>query len=112
MKRFGTVENYVREVQAKRQRDPVLSFQLRNRFEVIGVIPDYISNDQQSLGYGVHLVWRNPQVPDEKMVAKAEYSGGRLADSVRVGTVQYMQRRVQSFEEFIKFVVYAAVAVD
>ncbi len=106
MKRFGSAENYVREVQEKRQRDPVLSFQLRNRFEVIGVIPDYIANDQQSLGYGVHLIWRNPKVPDARTAARSEYSGGRLADSVRVGTVQYMQRRVHSFEEFIKFVEY------
>ncbi|MDH4151982.1 MAG: GNAT family N-acetyltransferase, partial [Betaproteobacteria bacterium] len=95
MKRFGSAENYVREVQEKRQRDPVLSFQLRNRFEIIGVIPDYITNDQQSLGYGVHLVWRNPKVP-QGTATKSEYSGGRLADSVRVGTVQYMLRRVHS----------------
>ena len=107
LKRFGTAENYVREIQQKRQRDPVLSFQLRNRFEIIGVIPDYINGDQQSLGHGVHLVWRNPKAPQQKAGDKARtYSGGRLADTVRVGTVQYMQRRVHSFEEFIKFVEY------
>jgi len=84
----------------------VLSFQLRNRFEVIGSVPDYIPNYQESLNYGVHMVWRNPKVPERKADTKSTYSGGRLADTVRVGTVQYMLRRVHSFEEFIKFVEY------
>ena len=50
-------EAYVEAVVQKRQRDPVLSFQLRNGFEVIGVIPHYLDADGQSLGYGVHLVY-------------------------------------------------------
>ena len=32
--------------------------------------------------------------------------GGRLPDSIRVGTVQYLQRRVRSFEEFLSFIEY------
>jgi ribosomal protein S18 acetylase RimI-like enzyme len=39
LKKYGSVEKYVEAVQAKQVRDPVLSFQLRNGFEIIGIIP-------------------------------------------------------------------------
>jgi predicted amidohydrolase/GNAT superfamily N-acetyltransferase len=105
-KRFASVEEYVEQVRQKQQRDPVLSFQLRNGFEVIGVIPHYLDADRQSLGYGVHLVWRNPKVRQTEDSGPAKRYGGRLPDTVRVGTVQYMQRRVRSFDEFLSFVEY------
>ncbi|MGB5451015.1 MAG: bifunctional GNAT family N-acetyltransferase/carbon-nitrogen hydrolase family protein [Sedimenticolaceae bacterium] len=107
IKKFGSVENYVDQVQQKHQRDPVLSFQLRNGFSVHGVIPNYLTGDQQSLGYGVHLVWHNPKVPQEdEPGGRIKRYGGRLPDTIRVGTVQYMQRRVKSFEEFLSFIEY------
>jgi predicted amidohydrolase/GNAT superfamily N-acetyltransferase len=104
--RFGTAEEYVAQVVAKKQSDQVLSFQLRNGFEVIGVLHDYLRGDRESLGYGVHLAWRNPNVSMEENSAKTKRYGGRLPDTVRVGTVQYKQRRVNSFEEFIEVVEY------
>ena len=39
LKRYESVETYVEAIVAKRERDPVLSFQLANDFEVLGVIP-------------------------------------------------------------------------
>ena len=106
IKRFKSAEEYVTQVVRKQQRDPVLSFQLRNGFEVIGLIPHYLDADQQSLGYGVHLVWRNPKVETDSTQSGEKRYGGRPPDSIRVGTVQYMQRRVKSFEEFLSFVEY------
>ncbi|MFZ0789853.1 MAG: GNAT family N-acetyltransferase [Chromatiaceae bacterium] len=106
IKRFGTAENYVEQIVSRQQRDPVLSFQLRNGFEVIGLIPHYLNVDQQSLGYGVHLVWRNPKVPQDLPLGREKRHGGRLPDTIRVGTVQYMQRRVKSFAEFLGFIEY------
>jgi len=106
LKKFGTVENYIEQVQQKKQRDPVLSFQLHNGFEVIGILPHYLDVDKQSLGYGVHMVWRNPKVTSEVPKGKRKRHGGRRPDAIRVGTVQYMQRRVRSFEEFLSFVEY------
>jgi len=106
LQRFGTVEKYVEMVKQRRQRDPVLSFQLRNRFEIIGILPNYIANDQESLGYGVHLAWKNPKVEPATSVKPRQYSGGRMTDTVRIGTVQYMLRRVHSFDEFMTFVEY------
>lgn len=106
IRRFGTVEAYVDAVVEKRQRDPVLSFQLRNGFEVIGIIPHYLDADRQSLGYGIHLVWHNPGVPQESAEEQDKAYGRRLRDSVRIGAVQYKQRRVASFGEFIDIVRY------
>ena len=58
------------------------------------------------MGYGVHLVWRNPKVPETQPSARTRGYGERLPDTVRVGTVQYKQRRVSSFEEFLEIVAY------
>ncbi len=106
IKKYGTVEAYVEAIKAKQARDPVLSFQLRNDFEVIGIIPDYLSVDHHSMGYGIHLIWRNPKVSATQKSSATKSYGQRLPDTVRVGTVQYKQRRVRSFEEFINVVAY------
>jgi len=111
--RFGSPEAYVEEVKGNRSRDPVLSFQLRNGFEVIGLLPAYLPEDKDSLGYAVHLLWRNPSAPGEAEEQRAKGYGGRLPDTVRVATVQYMQRRVTSFEQFLDLVRYFVdVAAD
>lgn len=105
-KKYGSVEAYVEAIKTRQARDPVLSFQLHNGFEVFGIIPEYLTVDHQSMGYGIHLVWRNPKVPTSQETAEAKQYGGRVPDTIRVGTVQYMQRRVRSFEEFLEFVAY------
>ena len=53
----------------------------------------------QSLGFGAHLVWRNPRKSDHPVIRKAQRSG-ELPDCVRVATVQYQQRRIRDFSEF------------
>ena len=106
LKKYGKVEDYVEAIKSKQARDPVLSFQLNNGFEVIGIIPEYLSVDHQSLGYGIHLIWRNPKVPEVRESETTKNYGERLPDSIRVGTVQYKQRRVRSFEEFMEVVAY------
>ncbi|MFC4729058.1 GNAT family N-acetyltransferase [Coralloluteibacterium thermophilus] len=97
------VEAYVEDVRAGRIRDRALSFQLRNGFELIGVLPDYLPFDAESRGYAAHLVWRNPKI-DPK--AGPRGTARPLPESVRVATVQYQQRRVASFEEFATQVEY------
>ncbi len=106
IRRIESVEAYVEEIKQKKQNDPVLSFQLRNGFEVHGVIPNYLDSDKDSMGYGVHLLWRNPKVPQEDTITQDKHYGLRQPDTVRVGTVQYKQRKVGSFEEFIELVEY------
>ncbi|PSQ91410.1 MAG: carbon-nitrogen hydrolase [Proteobacteria bacterium SW_6_67_9] len=104
-RKLGSPEAYVEEVQSKRIRDPVLSFQLRNGFEFLGILRDYLPEDAESRGNAAHLVWRNPQVQQETSGEKAEKSN-RLPDTIRMATVQYELRRVSSFEQFQQFVEY------
>lgn len=105
-KRHPDVDDYVQQIVQKKLHDPVLSFQLRNNFEVLSVIKNYLPQDRESLGYGVHLIWHNPNVPEESEIKRLKNFGGRVQETVRVGTVQYMMRRVNSFEEFVSFVEY------
>ena len=105
-KRYPNIDDYIQQIVQKKLRDPVLSFQLHNNFEVLGVIKDYLPEDRDSLGYGVHLIWHNPNVPEESEIKRHKNFGGRLQETIRIGTVQYMMRKVSSFEEFVSFVEY------
>lgn len=103
--RFKDVHEYVDSIVQKKSRDPVLSFQLHNGFEVLGVLDNYLNADRDSLGVGVHLVWRNPKVEQDNEAKNKRY-GERMPDTVRIGTVQYMQRGVKSYEQFLDIVTY------
>jgi predicted amidohydrolase/GNAT superfamily N-acetyltransferase len=103
--RYGSAEGYVQAVVDGSRRDATLSFQLRNGFEVIGLLREYVPSDHESLGYAAHLIWRNPQLHDHPDTPKVSQSH-RLPDSVRVASVQYQQRRIGSFAEFATQVEY------
>ena len=103
--KLGSAEAYVEQVKTGKQRDRVLTFQMRNDFEVIGVLPGYLPSDSESLGYAAHLVWRNPRFLGTPG-SQARQQRGRLPDSVRVATVQFQQRAVRSFEDFAHNVEY------
>ena len=105
IQRYGSADAYVQAVVEGHRRDPTLSFQLSNGFEIIGVLRAYVPTDYDSLGYATHLVWRNPRLLDHPDIPSVS-SSQRLPDSVRVATVQYQQRRISSFEEFAKHVEY------
>jgi hypothetical protein len=51
------MEVCVDPVKNKKKRDPVLSFQLHNGFEILAVLPNYLPEARESLGYAVHLAW-------------------------------------------------------
>ncbi len=104
-KKVGSAENYIELVRSKKMRDPVMSFQMRNGFEPIGVLPQYFPTDHDSLGYASHMVWRNEKYMDAEKVISDE-PRGRASRTVRVSLVQYQQRKVSSFEEFAKQVEY------
>ncbi len=104
---FSSPEEYIEAVKARKVRDPVLGFQLRNGFEVIGVLKDYLPGDRESGGFAAHMVWRNPLYSE----ADSQTSGvGRTrrvqTNRVRIATVQYGQRRISSFDEFRQMVLY------
>ncbi|MET0154932.1 MAG: GNAT family N-acetyltransferase [Rickettsiales bacterium] len=104
IKRFGTPENYLEAVKERKINDPVVNFQLRNGFEIIGLLKNYDPNDKESLGYATHMVWHNPVVePDER---KKKLWDRRKHPPVRIASVQYQARKVDSFSDFTKQVEY------
>ena len=102
--------DYVENVAAKKMRDPVIGFQMKNGFTPVGILENYLPEDKPSAGNAVHMVWRNPYVdPDE---AK-EFRVPRGVNGVRLATVQLQARAVSDFDEFIKNVEYFVdVAAD
>jgi predicted amidohydrolase/GNAT superfamily N-acetyltransferase len=100
----GSAEEYVKRVNKRALRDPVMTFQLRNGFESLGVLPDYMPSDTASMGYASHMLWRNPA--REKKATPAGRSPSRRPATVRVAAVQYLQRRIRSFDEFAQIVSY------
>jgi GNAT superfamily N-acetyltransferase len=53
---------YVRKVVQGELRGPTLSFQLREGFHVLAVVPGYLSHDPESLGYAAIIEWLNESV--------------------------------------------------
>ena len=101
-KQVDNVEDYIDQVRKKKIRDASLGFQLRNGFEVIGVLNRYLPSDKDSMGYGVHLKWDNPEFDVHTTPGKKPHK----SNSVRVVSVQYQQRGIKSFDEFAKMVEY------
>ena len=54
-----SVQDYVQKVVAGELVDPTLSFQLKNGFEVRGLLENYL-DDEASAGWATLLVWENP----------------------------------------------------
>ncbi|MFV2000461.1 MAG: GNAT family N-acetyltransferase [Acidimicrobiia bacterium] len=52
---------YVEAVAAGGLVDPTLSFQIRNGFEVLGAIANYV-DDPETDGWAAFIIWRNPEV--------------------------------------------------
>lgn len=103
--KLGSVEAYIDSVKNKKIKDPVLSFQLRNGFEIIGILWNYLPNDQESMGHAAHLLWRNPAAQKDEIAST--YKGSTFSPGrVRVATVQYGQKRIKSFKEFKQYVTY------
>lgn len=55
-------EDYVVAVVEGQEHDPTLSFQLKEGFHVVAVVPHYLTDDPESLGYAAVIEWLNPQL--------------------------------------------------
>jgi predicted amidohydrolase/GNAT superfamily N-acetyltransferase len=102
--KVGSPEEYVKLVQQKKIRDLVLSFQLRQGFELLGIMKDYLPHDFDSMGYASHMIWRNPDLA----VGETEKPdmANRTGDSIRLACIQYQQRRLANFDEFEQIITY------
>ena len=70
-------EEYVTEVVEGIRHDPTLSFQLQEGFHVLAVVPHYLSDDPESLGYAAVIEWLNPQL------VRPEHIAGRPTQFLR-----------------------------
>lgn len=102
----GDPKLYMEAVENREIRDPVYNFQRRLGFECIGVLPDYLPSDKESMGYASHMRWLNPSVSQESNPKGGKDYGFQQKDFVRLATVQYAQRSIKSFEEFEQIVTY------
>lgn len=102
-KSFSDPLDYVNAVRDKKVVDPVVNFHLRAGFEPIGILKDYLPIDEASGGYATHMVWRNPYA--EEVETKSNLAHGQK-ETVRVATVQFQQRMISKFEEFVSNVEY------
>ncbi len=100
----GSAERYLQLVLEGKQRDPVIGFQLRNGFEPIGILTDYLPLDHDSRGYATHMIWRNHQIAAESIATPSRNI--RRPQTVRVAAVQYQLRAIASFDEFVQQVEY------
>lgn len=109
-RRVAGPDDYLAKVVSGKLSDQVLTFQLKNGFEAIGILKGYLPEDKASGGNAAHLVWHNPYVdPDEA----PEMRVPRGVESVRLAACQLQARPVQDFEEFIGNIEYFVdVAAD
>ncbi len=87
---------YVKQVVQHKIYDPVLTFQLMNEFVVKRVNKEYLDDDEASMHYAVLLEWSNV---DYLPKSKRHYI---RAYPVRICTVQYRLKKIDSFEEFAR----------
>lgn len=55
-----TAEEHAAAVVRGEMVDRTLTFQLRRGFKVLGVVPNYLRHDPESLGYAAVIEWKNP----------------------------------------------------
>jgi predicted amidohydrolase/ribosomal protein S18 acetylase RimI-like enzyme len=97
-KMFSAPEEYLEAVKSKRIKDPTISFQMRNGFQPVNVLPNYLPSDTESLGYAVLMRWFNPLIEKEGNETIKYQEDAK--DNVRVAAINFEQRKVESFEEF------------
>lgn len=91
---------YVTKVEEKSIFDPVLTVQLSNGFELKQLLKDYLPSDEDSAGWATHMEWTNVDFrPFKKRAIQP-------VQMVRIATVQYQMRPVDSFDEFERHVEY------
>lgn len=101
--------NYIEAVRAQKVQDPVIAFQMRAGFEPLGVLKGYL-DDPESGGYASHMAWRNPYAPADD---SPHHPAAVQKEAVRIATVNFQQRAIASFDEFVSNVEYFVdVAAD
>ncbi|MGQ0736494.1 MAG: GNAT family N-acetyltransferase [Acidobacteriota bacterium] len=71
-----SAEEYAIEVAHGRLSDPTVSFQLSQGFRVLAVVPGYLRNDSESLGWAAIIEWVNDEVAhsEERVVRDPRFA--------------------------------------
>jgi predicted amidohydrolase/ribosomal protein S18 acetylase RimI-like enzyme len=94
------VNHYVEKVISKELYDPVLTTQISNGFALKELIPNYLPNDRESLGYATFLEWTNLEyVPEPKQQLSVK-------TIIRACVIQYQMRKLKSFNDFASYCEY------
>ncbi|TFE24525.1 bifunctional GNAT family N-acetyltransferase/carbon-nitrogen hydrolase family protein [Cohnella luojiensis] len=90
-----TPREYAEEVLQQNIYDPVLTFQMMNGFTLKRIITNYLSDDADSKNFAALLEWNN--IEYRPSINKTHY---KMSFPVRICVVQYMMKKIDSFEEF------------
>lgn len=101
-----TPAEYLEQVSRKELRDPILSFQLANGFQVKRLLHKYLPEDEKSLGYATLLEWNNILFEPAETVLETRKT------QVRVGAVQWQMREFASVEAVLQQVEYFVDALS
>lgn len=104
-KEFPSPEDYVQAVRNGDLKDPVLTFQMAQGFEVRRALPNYAPDDVQSGGHAALMIWKNPAytpVLENQPLTRIDPT------TVRVATVQMNARQIAHPDEFYESVDYFA----
>lgn len=96
-----TIRQYVNDVLAKSLFDPVLTMQLANGFVLKRLLRGYLREDEESDGHATLLEWVNLDYRPEDR--KRSFQASR---PVRICSVQYQMRHIESFEDFAQQCTY------
>ncbi|WP_414812133.1 GNAT family N-acetyltransferase [Paenibacillus algorifonticola] len=90
-----TPREYAEEVLQQNIYDSVLTFQMMNGFTLKRILTNYLPDDDDSMSYASLLEWNN--IDYKPSSSKIHY---KLSFPVRICVVQYMMKKIDSFEEF------------
>jgi ribosomal protein S18 acetylase RimI-like enzyme len=78
-------EEYVVNVVEGHEYDPTLSFQLKEGFHVLAVVPHYLTDDPESMGFAAVIEWLNPELIQAEHIANRPTRFIRKALKQRTG---------------------------
>ena len=92
-----TPQKYIELCQRRELYDPILSFQLANDFHVLRILKQYWPEDRSSKAFATLLRWNNiyHEAEDAPLIGQKE-------PVVRIGTVQWQMRPLESVDAFLQ----------
>lgn len=69
-----TVQEYVKRVTLGEMYDPTLGFQLKQGFQILGVVEDYLPHDKETDGNAAVIEWLNPDLAMPENIVRQKLS--------------------------------------